>query len=171
MSGFRIRALIEDRGHEKMLRGLVERKQRARDLYVEPYPKGRGAAEKFVRDQFPAFVTDLRRKKNQGSLWGVVVVDGDVEGFQRRRTHLLDALAGAAIAPLSTEDRVVVLVPTRNVETWAWCLLANQVDEETDYKQLVTTDLRRLFAASWEPVRQGEPLSLSAGRAEWGRLP
>lgn len=171
MSGFRFRALVEDRGQEQMVRGLVDRKRRARDLYIEPFPKGRGAAEKHVRDRFPTFVADLRSKRNQQSLWGVVAIDGDVEGFGRRRLRLLETLSVASMPPLSPDDRVVLLVPTRNTETWAWCLLGNAVDEREDFKPRAPAELRRLFADHWEPPQPEEPPSLAAGRVEWRRLP
>lgn len=167
---FRLRALVEDRGHEHLLRGLLDRIGSGHGLRVDPYPKGRGAAEQHVRTAFPQFVRDLRTKRNQRGLWGIVVIDGDVDGMARRREALCAALAEASLAPLGPGDRVLLLVPTRNVETWAWCLLGHEVDEETDFKPQVQQSLRTIFAAHWLPARPKEPPSLVAGRLEWARL-
>ncbi|PZR09313.1 MAG: hypothetical protein DI536_22285 [Archangium gephyra] len=170
MSGFRIRALVEDRAQESSLRGLLDRHNRARDLRVEPYPSGRGAAEQFVRAQFPRFVREIRAQRHQFNLWGVVVIDGDVEGFTQRRRRLLESLSQDGTAPVTAEDRVVVMVPTRNIETWAWHLLGNEVDERTDYKARVIEPIRGIFARQWSSVRSNEPPSLGDGRIGWARV-
>ncbi len=168
---FRFRALLEDRGHESLVRGLLDRNARASQLRVEPYPQGHGAGEQHVRRQLPAFVKDLRTKRHQRSLWGVVVADGDTLGLQGRRSALMQALEAAGSAPLTAADRVVLLVPTRNVETWAWCLLGHAVDESTDYKaKLAEAALRSVFRACWSPPQPAEPPSLGAARMDWARL-
>ncbi|MBM4781859.1 MAG: hypothetical protein GQE15_29625 [Archangiaceae bacterium] len=163
---YRFRALVEDRDHEQLIRGLLDRRNLTRAVRFEAYPPGRGAAERRVRDQFPAFVRDLRAKRNQRDLWGLVVLDGDVEGMASRRASLVNSVDPV----LTEEDRVVLLVPTRNVQTWAWCLLGNPVDEHQDYKSLVKERLRELFANAWEPARESEPPSLVQGRIDWSRL-
>lgn len=169
---FRFRALVEDRGHEALVRGLLDRSSSASQLRVEPYPQGRGAGEQHVRRHLPAFVKDLRTKRNQQGLWGIVVADGDVVGFHGRRTALMSELLAAGLLPLTNADRVLLLLPTRNVETWAWCLLGHEVEETTDFKgKLVDANLRKTFCDHWLPVQPTEPLSLAAGRAEWARLP
>jgi hypothetical protein len=166
---FRFRALVEDRAHEHLLRGLVERLRLdpERSISWEAYRQNKGAAEKRVRDAFPGFVKALRSNRDQQGLWGIVVIDGDLDGFDKRRRQLLSLLE----QPLTTSDRVLLFVPTRNVETWAYCLLGHPVDEDQDFKQLVTDPLRPLFRDRWEPPQSAEPQSLVAARAEWKRLP
>lgn len=101
----------------------------------------------------------------------MVVADGDILGFHGRRLALLKEVEEAGLLPLTAADRVVLLIPTRNVETWAWCLMGNAVDESTDYKgKLADAALRSIFGKGWSPERPSEPLSLVAGRAEWARL-
>lgn len=163
---FRIRALIEDRAHEHLLRGLLDRQRANRELRIEPYPDGRGSGEQHVRSRFPRFVSDLRSSRFQRGLWGIVVIDGDVDGFDKRRRQLLSLLD----PPFDASDRVLLFVPTRNVETWAWCLLGHPVDELQDFKHLVTEPLRPLFSSFWERLQTNEPQSLVAARAEWNRL-
>jgi len=163
---YRFRALVEDRDHEQLIRGLLDRRQLSRAVRFEPYPPGRGSAEQRVREHFPEFVRELRTRRNQQTLWGLVVLDGDVEGASKRRAGLVAALEPT----LSIEDRVILLIPTRNVQTWAWCLLGNTVNEQDDYKTRVTEPLRQLFSARWEPAQPVEPQSLRDGRADWQRL-
>jgi hypothetical protein len=168
---FRYRALVEDRAHEALVRGLLDIRNETHTLRVEPYAPGSGSAEQHVRKQFPFFVADLRAKQHQRNLWGIVIVDGDLVGFQRRRESLLDRLKELSFPPLGSAERIVLLIPTRNVETWAWCLLGNAVNEVDDFKpKLKGEELRRLFAERWRPPQSDEPLSLSTGRKEWSRV-
>lgn len=164
---FRFRALVEDRDHEQMLRGLVDRMgpTARRNLRVDPYPAGRGAGEQHVRAKFAQFVADIRSKRFQEGLWGIVVIDGDVEGAAVRRRQLLGTLA----VPLSDSERLIVLVPTRNVQTWGWCLLGNSVNESDDYKHLFERtgeSLRRVFERAW-PDSSSPPLQPDSLREAW----
>jgi hypothetical protein len=170
---FRFRALVEDRDHEQMLRGLVDRLGRGagRSLRVEPYPPGRGSGEQHVRRKFPQFVADLRSKRFQEGLWGIVVIDGDVEGAAARRRRLLESID----SPLTTAERIVLLVPTRNVQTWGWRLLGHEVNESDDYKHLVERareSLRQLFEKRWPDVSSPPetPSSLRDGWLDWSRI-
>ena len=92
-------------------------------------------------------------------------------GFERRRESLLSSLPEAGMPPLTEAEHIVLLLPTRNVETWVWCLLGHSTDEVTDYKQRVRDEnLRAVFKDRWVPTRQNEPPSLGRGRVEWGRI-
>jgi hypothetical protein len=170
---FRLRALIEDRDHEQFLRGLVDRLGRgaSRTLRVEPYPSGRGAGEQHVRQKFPQFVAELRSQRFQEGLWGIVVIDGDVEGAPGRRRRLIESLE----TKLLPTERIVLLVPTRNVQTWGWCLLGHEVTETDDYTHEVekaSVSLRRLFGDHW-PGAEAPPLAppaLREGWLEWARV-
>jgi hypothetical protein len=170
---FRFRALIEDRDHEQMLRGLVDRLGRSagRSLRFEPYPAGRGAGEQHVRRKFPQFIAELRAQRFQEGLWGIVVIDGDVEGAAHRRRRLLESIE----RPLSPTERILLLVPTRNVQTWAWRLLGHEVNESDDYKHLVERtpeSLRQLFKLRWPDASAPPqaPEALREGWLEWSRI-
>jgi hypothetical protein len=170
---FRFRALVEDRDHEQMLRGLVDRLGRGagRNLRVEPYPAGRGAGEQHVRQKFPQFVAELRAQRFQEGLWGVVVIDGDREGAAMRERRLLVSVE----PPISTTERIVLLVPTRNVQTWGWCLLGHEVNESDDYKhrlEKAPESLRQLFKQRWPDASSPPqtPNALRKGWLEWSRV-
>ncbi len=84
----------------------------------------------------------------------------------------MEELVKADLGPLTQSDRVLLLIPTRNGETWAWCLLGNEVDETTDFKgHLAQANLRKTFCDHWLPPRPSEPPSLIDARSEWARLP
>lgn len=166
----RFRALYEDRSHEQWLRGLVDLARiPARDLTLEPKAQS-GSGEQWVRERFPVLLKEHRSLKNaQRSLWLVVVADADL---QDRARILREAIANAGLDPVSPDDRVLLLIPARNIETWAWCLLDHTVDETTDYKHEVEHTgirLRDLVKAQWPTVRTDEPSSLTTARAEWKR--
>lgn len=112
-----------------------------------------------------------RTGRHQAGLWGVVVIDGDTEGWTKRRARLLQGLEATGEAPLSSSDRILIMVPTRNIQTWGWVLLGNDADEQTDFAHRLHVPLRDVFAERWEPASPHELPSLIAGRAEWSRLP
>lgn len=166
----RFRALYEDRSHEQWLRGLADLARiPTRGLTLEPKSQS-GSGEQWVRERFPVFLREHRTMKNaQPSLWLVVVADADL---QDRARILREAIANAGLAPVSFDDRVLLLIPARNIETWAWCLLDHTVDERADYKHAVEhagVRLRELVETEWPTVRSGEPPSLTAARGEWKR--
>lgn len=171
MNHFTLRALVEDRGQEASLRGLLDRVNRVRELRVESYPRGKGAGEQFVRERFPSFVGELRKQRHQHGLWGVVVIDGDVVGAKKRRATLLQSVIESGKSPVDEDDQLVLLIPTRNIETWAWCLLGNATDEVTDYKGRFPDSLRSVFKKHWTPIQPAEPASLTDARRAWARLP
>jgi hypothetical protein len=167
----RLRALVEDLHHQHALMGLLDRRRMTRQVRFEPVPSGRQAGEQWVREHFARFVRELRTRRHQAGLWGVVVIDGDTEGWSRRRARLLQGLEATGEAPLSSSDRILIMVPTRNIQTWGWVLLGNDADEQTDFAHRLLVPLRDVFAERWEPASPHELPSLIAGRAEWSRLP
>lgn len=142
--------LGEDRQHltfiAHWLRGRGVERGKIRLL---PLAAGVGAGEQYVRQSYAAAVQDLRRR-NYLALALVVVVDADTESVERRVVALDSEIARTA------EDRVALVIPRRNIETWIRYLTAPPVDEETDYKRrsadfeacrTAATKLARLRAA------------------------
>lgn len=171
MKGRVLRALVEDRGHEQWIRGLFDHYgESARKLQFD-LPVAGGSGEQWVRERLPGILREHRSQKHQKDLWIVVVADADL---QQRRKILEDAILKAGLEPLSAADQVVLVTPARNIETWAWCLLGNLVDETTDYKprvkKVAATTIRPIAQQRWLPVQPNEPESLLEGRAEWARL-
>jgi hypothetical protein len=92
-----------------------------------PLPAGKGAGEQYVRTQYAQQVADLRRR-NYLALALVVVIDADLAPVKQRVDEL------DARSPRQPGERIALVIPRRNIETWIRFLTAPPVDEEADYK-------------------------------------
>ena len=103
----------------------------------------------------------------------VVMIDGDVAGFTRRMRQLDESCRLSRIAPRVNADRVVVLVPERNIETWLAYLEGTTVDETMIYPKLEKPgkckEHVRVLAGmcSGGQLRQPAPQSLVAACGEY----
>ena len=79
-------------------------------------PVGEGAGEQFVREQYPRQLRALRAATVNVVL--VVMIDGDTAGSVERMRQLDESCRLSGITPRTDADRVIVLVPERNIETW-----------------------------------------------------
>jgi hypothetical protein len=100
----------------------------------------------------------------------MVMVDEDNEAAERRR-HLVEAVQLTGVA-----ERVAVLVPTWNVETWILWRMGKAVDESRSFRPRshnpAAGELDQAVA-QWNAPRQDEAQlvpSLAAARAELARL-
>ena len=96
-------------------------------------PAGRGAAEQFVRMEFPRQLNALREKGDE-QVFLVVLIDGDAAGTRQRRRQIDEACRDKGIEPPTDAERVLVCVPTWNIETWLAYLADEEIDESvSDY--------------------------------------
>lgn len=133
----RIVILCEDQQHEVFLRRFFKNMGwTLRDLRLESSPSGRGSAEQFARERFPLELKDLRARGGE-QVYLVVMVDGDAEGVGARKNSLNEACKKQGVPPPRDTDRVLVCVPTWNIETWLAYLGGEAVDEtKNDYPRL-----------------------------------
>lgn len=140
-----------------------------------PVAAGKGSAVQMVMQRFPAEVRALRQRAVDACL--VVVVDGDADGAAIRRRQLREACMEAGIAAPQAMDRVLICVPTWEIETWLAYLAGEDVDESSkDYPKLDKE--RRCASHAAELVRmcherhlrQPSPESLQDACAEFRRL-
>jgi hypothetical protein len=61
------------------------------------------------------------------------MIDADAGDVSRRFRQLRDGLTQEGLERRSPEERIVHLIPRRNIETWILNLNDNPVDEETDF--------------------------------------
>lgn len=128
--------LSEDQQHQNFVywwlrhRGIDRRKIR-----LLPVPVGKGAGEQYVREQYPSQVQTHRRRAGAQDCQLVTIIDADVLPTQRRFEQLDQSLQDAALEKRSLDERICILSPKRNVETWIHFLVTGPVDEETDYKR------------------------------------
>ncbi len=126
--------LCEDKQQEVFVRRVI-RKLRGKDVVrTVPMPCGRGSGEPFVRDHFPSELRAQRMKAVTSVL--VVVIDGDKIGIDGRRRQLDEACTAADVNPRRDGDRVLIAIPTRNIETWLSYLAGEDTTETDTYRRL-----------------------------------
>ena len=135
----RVVILCEDRQHEVFARRFLKNKKTGfepRDIYVDKSPTGRGSAEQYVRERFPTELKAIRAKRRE-EVYLIVMLDGDDQGAARRRHSLETACIENGIDPAGAADKLLLCVPTWNIETWLAYLDGEAVEEtKPDYPRL-----------------------------------
>jgi hypothetical protein len=96
-----------------------------RRIRWRPVPQGRGSGEQFVREQYPIEVTEHRKRNTRLNIALVVMQDCDTRTLQERRA----ALEGPQHR--EPDEKIVTLLPRRNIETWIRFLTDGDAVEET----------------------------------------
>ena len=140
--------LCEDIMHLNFARRyLVRRGIESRRIRGNVSPAGRGAGSQYVIENYPVEVKALRSRAylRAGLL---AVVDADTSSIEERRKCLEKSLAESKQDGRGAAERIALLIPKRNVETWVFHLLGNEVNEKDDYKRHVTSaDLKEAVDA------------------------
>jgi hypothetical protein len=132
-------ALVEDGRHQNLIRAYLKRDGLdGHSVRFLKSPHARGSGEQWVREHFPLEVNAYRLRQARAETRLIVVIDADNRTVQKRFSQLDDALKSEKIAPVNLKtERIVRLVPRRNVETWLLFLSERnntRVDEMNDYK-------------------------------------
>ena len=170
--------LCEDTQHEAFARRFLEETGwSTRRLRVEKAPGGRGSAEQFVRARFPRELAAYRRKRGSVAQALIVILDGDRRGVGERQVELDEACSTKEIETRRDDERVLVLVPTWNIETWIAYLDGQHVDEaRRDYPRLTRPrECQRCVEALAamcrdRMLRSPAPPSLESACTEYERL-
>ena len=93
-----------------------------------------GGGEQWVRRQYAVEVREFRLRSAKAATSLVVVIDADVVGVAFRIQQLERALKENDLLPRSGEERILQLIPNRNIEAWILCLNGENVDENSDFK-------------------------------------
>lgn len=167
--------ICEDRQHEAFARRFLREMDIVKDLYqlrVERSPSGRGAAEKFVEEEYVKELVACRWPHVASTL--LVLTDGDALGVDGRLRRLDEACRRQKVAARSLEDSAAVFIPSWNIETWLAYLDGEAVDESRkDYPRLERQrDCRRQVRVLVEMCRHGAlrtpaPESLRAACEEY----
>lgn len=135
--------LCEDRQHEVFVRRFLKSHfgPRAREvshrLRVEMAQRGRGAADQYVVERYPYEVAAYRRQSAKRETRLLVLIDGDSAGVEDRTRRLDHACREKQIEGRRDGERILILVPTWNIETWLFWLDGREVDEtRKDYPKL-----------------------------------
>lgn len=130
---------------------------------------GRCSGEQHVRAQLPIELARLRSRAGEAIVL-IVITDADSLTVEQRVATLDDAVA-------HDRERVVLLIPRRNLETWIAYFHGHAVDESTDYKQrfrdsdMCRAAARRLAALTELPADAPDSLRRAFGELARLRLP
>jgi hypothetical protein len=117
--------LAEDERHQRFVRRYLQKLDYpARTIRNEPLPAGKGSGEQWVRGRYEKAVQAYRDRAARAQTALVVIIDADAHDVNHRFQQLQTILDG---------ERIVRLIPRRNIETWVLCLTGLAVNEETDY--------------------------------------
>ena len=128
--------LGEDSAHGNFVRRwLLSEGVPSRSIRLVPWPAGTGGAgDQHVREKYPDEVADYRRRANAQRVALVVVTDADAGTVRDRQHQLDDELAKKQGSQRTDAERIAVLVPKQNIETWLRKLLGSPTSEATNYK-------------------------------------
>ncbi len=136
-----ISILAEDERHQRFIRTYLYRLGHSvHELRFESLPVGRGSGEQWVRERYSKAVAAYRARSVRAETALVVVIDSDTADVERRVRQLQDALKEAELHPCSVSEKIVHLIPKRNIETWILCLNGAIVDEDADYRRAQNID-------------------------------
>jgi len=139
--------LCEDPMHWNFARRyLIRRGIEPQRIRVNMSPSGRGAGTHYVIENYPLEVKALRsRSYLRAGL--VAVIDADTSSVDERLRQLEESLGQHGQSDRDATERIALLSPKRNVETWIFHLLGNEANEEDDYKKRVSTsDIKQAVA-------------------------
>ena len=174
--------LCEDRQQETFVRRFLKRysgpraREVSRRLRVKMAHAGYGAADQYVVERFPREVAAYREQAGKRETRLLVMIDGDSGGVGQRMQQFDQACQDHRIEPRKNSERILVLVPTWNIETWLSWLDGHEVDEtRKDYPKLARPSdcqprVNELVAMCRSgKLRQPAPSSLVASCAEFNR--
>jgi hypothetical protein len=132
--GVRIVLLVEDEAMEcfvrRVLKGLGNQ---TRIVRVERSPQGKGSAKTWVTKNYIKEVRAHRSKvRHQANIGLVVGTDADNLTARERREELDAALAVAGFPRRQSEEKICLIIPKWNIETWLVHLDGFEVDENSD---------------------------------------
>lgn len=120
--------------HTFIYRCLVKRGVHRRTIQIKHCPKGKGDAKQFILHEYPKEVKALRSAPHVFKVL-ISMMDADdctVEHRKRQHDETLDA---AGLDRRASEEKIAVLVPRRNIETWIHHLLGEPVTEDQECRR------------------------------------
>lgn len=140
--------LCEDRQHEVFIRHYLKKRHRMteRQIRVMICPQGRGAGEQYVRREYPIQVKILRQKQHFSKAL-IAMIDADTQPVAERLNQLHPI-------PLDESEKIVRLVPKRNIETWIHYLNDNEqsINESGIYPKLVKESACKPGIEKWVKI-------------------
>lgn len=150
--------LCEDRQQEMFARHfLIGCSVPRHKIRVNLPVRGQGSGEQYVRENYSKEVKAYRSRSTHLSVCLAVLIDADTKSVQDRANELASALKANGMPPREDEEKIALFIPKRNIETWVFYLQEKQVDEESNYKQIID---REMLRSSVERLVQLRPKGL-----------
>lgn len=170
--------LCEDRQQEVFIRrALREEGYDTRKIRVKRPDPGSQSAEQYVRERYPGEVRAQRTQSQYRTVSLVTMIDADTRTVEERHQDLEEELHKHRMPRREPTERIAVLVPKRNIETWIHYLFGNAVDEATEYPKLKhESECQPAVVRFVEICKPGAsvpddcPPSLQRAREEWQRI-
>jgi hypothetical protein len=119
--------LCEDRQHAVFAyRFLTKNKVHCRRIRLKVLASGQGSGEQYVREQYPIEVAEQRKRAARLNSALIVIQDCDVRTLEQRRATMEQS------ATRGPNDRIALLFPKRNIETWIHFLTDDEAVNEVD---------------------------------------
>jgi len=133
----RMIVLCEDLQHAVFTRRLLKDLGfPSRRIRIERAQTGKGAADRFVLDMYPEEVKEYRSRASYMKIGLVTLVDADTDPFPQRYRQLNEELDAEDLDRRRDDEKICILIPKRNIETWIYALRGDDVDEEQSYPKL-----------------------------------
>lgn len=105
-----------------------------RRLRIEVAQEGRGAADQWVRKTYPDEVAAYRQSTMAVGL--LTAIDADENSVRARYQQLNEELNAHDLDQRKHDEHICLLIPKRNIETWIYALLGDDVNEQETYPKL-----------------------------------
>lgn len=171
--------LCEDRQQEIFTRQwLLGLGFRGHEIAVRPIPAGRGSGEMHVRHTYPVEVKALRKVNSHDEIGRalVTVIDADTFAIDERHSTLDHALLQDGQRRRNDNEKIAILVPKRNIETWIHHIQGVVVNEIDAYRKLnkpsdCKADITRFVGEpANSPIKTTAPDSLQLALVEMERI-
>lgn len=157
--GAKMVVVCEDSQQRAFIYRLLKAFELHRRLRVEIAQEGRGAADQWVRETYPDEVAAYRRSHMAVGL--VTAIDADENSVQFRFRQLNEELKADDLNQRGQDEKICILVPKRNIETWIYALAGHDVNEIEAYPKLEKeSDCQPAVEQLTEYLRDGWPTDL-----------
>jgi hypothetical protein len=170
--------LCEDRQQEVFIRRFLRvRGREHRQFRPVISPAGRGSGEQWVRERFPQEVRAYRSQMGRRNAWLVVATDADTWTVQERVQSLERTCREAKLPFRQENEKLIFVVPKRNIETWFAYLRGEAVNEAEAYPRYACENYCRQDVSRLDEMCRRQrlepvppPPSLAAACDEYQRI-
>ena len=128
--------LCEDTQTECFIRRfLVKRDWNRRQIRTETLPAGKGSGLVWVREKFVKELKAYRSRSTRAATCLIVASDADDKTVEERIQTFKNACVEASVPFRKEGERVIFVIPRRNLETWLAYLRDQAVNEVDTYSK------------------------------------